>query len=89
MFVKVALHVFILRSFEYGFDSLGIICGSFGVQFFIIMLMFVIFGLGVIISLRGFIVSDYASLFAYSVLLFFVVFGFYIEWSYGRLVWVV
>lgn len=75
--VKIEYYVK-LRSFECGFNSLGFICRSFSVHFFIMMLMFVIFDLEVIMFLRV-VVSSYRSVFSYAVLLFFVVFGFYME----------
>ncbi|VDN54169.1 unnamed protein product [Dracunculus medinensis] len=62
--ISLKLHVFKLRSFECGFNSLGFICRSFSVHFFIMMLMFVIFDLEVIMFLRDLY---------YAVLLFFLV----------------
>nr|YP_007024790.1 NADH dehydrogenase subunit 3 [Aelurostrongylus abstrusus]AFT65550.1 NADH dehydrogenase subunit 3 [Aelurostrongylus abstrusus] len=76
-----------VNSFESGFLSLVKVQNSFSIHFFVIMLMFVIFDLEVVMFL-GLLVSDVSSLFAFF-LLGFVLLGFYMEWGYGKLIWVV
>uniref|UniRef100_A0A7I5U6C4 NADH-ubiquinone oxidoreductase chain 3 n=1 Tax=Strongyloides ratti TaxID=34506 RepID=A0A7I5U6C4_STRRB len=75
-------------SFESGFLSVGKIQNSFSIHFFVIMLMFVIFDLEVVMFL-GVLVSDLNSFLLFVFLLFFVFIGFYMEWYYGKLVWMV
>lgn len=77
-----------VSSFECGFVSVGKIQNSFRIHFFIMMLMFVIFDLEVVIFL-GVLVSDMSSLVGFFMLLFFIFIGFYMEWWYGKLVWLV
>ena len=75
-------------SFERGFERIGKIHNSFSIHFFIIMLIFVIFDLEVVILL-GFLVSSYYSLVMFYLIFFFILFGFYIEWFMGKLLWMV
>lgn len=77
-----------ISSFECGFSSVGKIQNSFSIHFFIIMLMFVIFDLEVVIFL-GVLISDIRSLMSFLMLLFFILGGFYIEWWYGKLIWLI
>nr|YP_010618315.1 NADH dehydrogenase subunit 3 [Clavinema parasiluri]WAX01693.1 NADH dehydrogenase subunit 3 [Clavinema parasiluri] len=74
--------------FECGFDGSGAVCVSYSIHFFIMMLMFIFFDLEVVMFLSV-IVSSYSSMISYLVLLVFVVLGFYMEWWYGKLVWLV
>nr|YP_010938381.1 NADH dehydrogenase subunit 3 [Toxocara apodemi]WLE72140.1 NADH dehydrogenase subunit 3 [Toxocara apodemi] len=77
-----------ISSFECGFVSVGKIHNSFSIHFFIMMLMFVIFDLEVVMFI-GVLVSDISSLVSFLLLLFFIFGGFYMEWWYGKLVWLV
>nr|YP_003097136.1 NADH dehydrogenase subunit 3 [Angiostrongylus costaricensis]ACT88806.1 NADH dehydrogenase subunit 3 [Angiostrongylus costaricensis] len=75
-------------SFESGFLSMVKIQNSFSIHFFIVMLMFVIFDLEIVMFL-GLLVTDVSSLLGLFFLLIFVLGGFYMEWFYGKLMWVV
>nr|YP_009312560.1 NADH dehydrogenase subunit 3 [Phocanema krabbei]AOV63322.1 NADH dehydrogenase subunit 3 [Phocanema krabbei] len=77
-----------ISSFECGFVSVGKIQNSFSIHFFIMMLMFVIFDLEVVMFL-GVLISDVSSLVSFLMLLFFILGGFYMEWWYGKLIWLV
>nr|YP_009538631.1 NADH dehydrogenase subunit 3 [Steinernema abbasi]AYV63099.1 NADH dehydrogenase subunit 3 [Steinernema abbasi]QAA11075.1 NADH dehydrogenase subunit 3 [Steinernema carpocapsae]BAV78648.1 NADH dehydrogenase subunit 3 [Steinernema carpocapsae] len=77
-----------VSSFESGFVSVGKVQNSFSIHFFVIMLMFVIFDLEVVM-LIGLLVSDFNSFFSFIMLLFFVLGGFYMEWWYGKLIWII
>nr|YP_001795392.1 NADH dehydrogenase subunit 3 [Toxocara malaysiensis]CAL80805.1 NADH dehydrogenase subunit 3 [Toxocara malaysiensis] len=77
-----------ISSFECGFVSVGKIQNSFSIHFFIMMLMFVIFDLEVVMFL-GVMVSDISSLGSFLLLLLFILGGFYMEWWYGKLVWLI
>nr|YP_009050531.1 NADH dehydrogenase subunit 3 [Parafilaroides normani]AIG23799.1 NADH dehydrogenase subunit 3 [Parafilaroides normani] len=77
-----------VSSFESGFLSLVKIQNSFSIHFFVIMLMFVIFDLEVVMFL-GLLISDFSSLCVFFLLFVFVLGGFYMEWSYGKLIWMV
>lgn len=48
--------------------------------------MFIIFDLEIVMFL-GVLVSDVNSFISFFLLFFFIVFGFYMEWFYGKLVW--
>lgn len=65
-------------SFESGFERIGKIHNSFSIHFFIIILMFVIFDLEVVI-LIGFLIGNFIFIVNFFVVLFFILFGFYIE----------
>nr|YP_010620898.1 NADH dehydrogenase subunit 3 [Toxocara vitulorum]ACM88525.1 NADH dehydrogenase subunit 3 [Toxocara vitulorum]WAX39112.1 NADH dehydrogenase subunit 3 [Toxocara vitulorum] len=77
-----------ISSFECGFVSVGKIQNSFSIHFFIMMLMFVIFDLEVVMFI-GVLVSDIGSLVGFLLLLLFILGGFYMEWWYGKLIWLV
>lgn len=77
-----------IRAFERGFMSIGKIQNSFRIHFFIIILIFVIFDLEIVIFL-GILVSDISSIISFFLIFIFVLGGFYIEWWYGKLIWVV
>nr|YP_001936466.1 NADH dehydrogenase subunit 3 [Toxocara cati]CAL80793.1 NADH dehydrogenase subunit 3 [Toxocara cati] len=77
-----------ISSFECGFVSVGKIQNSFSIHFFIMMLMFVIFDLEVVMFI-GILVSDTSSLVSFFLLLLFILGGFYMEWWYGKLVWLI
>ena len=77
-----------ISSFECGFVRVGKIQNSFSIHFFIMMLMFVIFDLEVVMFL-GILVSDLNSLIRFFMLLIFIFGGFYMEWWYGKLVWLI
>ena len=77
-----------INSFERGFISVGKIQNSFSIHFFIIILMFVIFDLEIVIFL-GILISDFFSFISFVFIIFFIIGGFYIEWYYGKLVWVI
>lgn len=68
--------------------SIGKIQNSFRIHFFIIILIFVIFDLEIVIFL-GILVSDISSIISFFLIFIFVFGGFYIEWWYGKLIWVV
>nr|ACF06381.1 NADH dehydrogenase subunit 3 [Toxocara canis] len=77
-----------ISSFECGFVSVGKIQNSFSIHFFIMMLMFVIFDLEVVMFV-GVLVSDVSSLVSFLLLMLFILGGFYMEWWYGKLVWLI
>ena len=77
-----------VSSFERGFLRLVKVQNSFSIHFFVVMLMFVIFDLEIVMFL-GLLVSDFSSFLVFLLLIFFVFGGFYIEWCYGKLIWVV
>lgn len=77
-----------VRAFESGFVSIGKIQNSFSIHFFIIILIFVIFDLEIVIFL-GVLVSDISSFIRFIIIIFFIVGGFYIEWWFGKLIWVI
>nr|YP_010575571.1 NADH dehydrogenase subunit 3 [Varestrongylus eleguneniensis]UZM11411.1 NADH dehydrogenase subunit 3 [Varestrongylus eleguneniensis] len=77
-----------VNSFESGFLSLVKVQNSFSIHFFVIMLMFVIFDLEIVMFV-GLLVSDVMSLISVFFLLVFVLGGFYMEWSYGKLLWAI
>nr|AGQ46175.1 NADH dehydrogenase subunits 3 [Bunostomum phlebotomum]QOW40483.1 NADH dehydrogenase subunit 3 [Bunostomum phlebotomum] len=74
--------------FESGFLSIGKIQNSFSIHFFVMMLMFVIFDLEIVMFL-GLLISDFSSFFSFLILMIFIFGGFYMEWWYGKLIWVV
>nr|AGY95420.1 NADH dehydrogenase subunit 3 [Hypodontus macropi] len=75
-------------AFESGFLSIGKIQNSFSIHFFIMMLMFVIFDLEIVMFL-GLLISDVSSVVSFMLLMLFIFGGFYMEWYYGKLIWVV
>lgn len=77
-----------IGAFERGFLSIGKIQNSFSIHFFVIILIFVIFDLEVVIFL-GLLISDISSFIGFLFLILFILGGFYIEWWYGKLIWVV
>nr|YP_003433881.1 NADH dehydrogenase subunit 3 [Oesophagostomum dentatum]ACX85155.1 NADH dehydrogenase subunit 3 [Oesophagostomum dentatum]BAV82769.1 NADH dehydrogenase subunit 3 [Oesophagostomum dentatum]CAQ56161.1 NADH dehydrogenase subunit 3 [Oesophagostomum dentatum] len=77
-----------VNAFESGFISVGKIQNSFSIHFFIMMLMFVIFDLEIVMFL-GLLVSDVSSIVSFIMLMLFIFGGFYMEWWYGKLVWVI
>ena len=77
-----------INAFESGFIRVGKIQNSFRIHFFIIMLIFVIFDLEIVIFL-GLIISDIRSIVRFFMLIIFIFGGFYIEWWYGKLIWII
>nr|YP_010519814.1 NADH dehydrogenase subunit 3 [Parazoniolaimus collaris]UXP34591.1 NADH dehydrogenase subunit 3 [Parazoniolaimus collaris] len=77
-----------VNAFESGFLSVGKIQNSFSIHFFIMMLMFVIFDLEIVMFL-GLLISDASSIISFLMLMLFIFGGFYMEWWYGKLIWVV
>lgn len=77
-----------ISTFERGFVSIGKVQNSFRIHFFIIILMFVIFDLEIVIFL-GLLVSDLNSLVSFLMLIMFIIGGFYMEWWYGKLTWII
>lgn len=77
-----------ISAFERGFVSVGKIQNSFRIHFFIIILIFVIFDLEIVIFL-GILVSDIRSFISFLLIFTFILGGFYIEWWYGKLIWVI
>ena len=75
-------------AFESGFVRVGIIQNSFSIHFFIIILIFVIFDLEIVIFL-GILISDFNSFLSFLIIIIFILGGFYIEWWYGKLIWVI
>nr|YP_011034488.1 NADH dehydrogenase subunit 3 [Petrovinema skrjabini]WRI57996.1 NADH dehydrogenase subunit 3 [Petrovinema skrjabini] len=75
-------------AFESGFVSVGKIQNSFSIHFFVMMLMFVIFDLEIVMFL-GLLISDMSAFVSFIMLMLFIFGGFYMEWWYGKLVWVV
>nr|QWK40677.1 NADH dehydrogenase subunit 3 [Stephanurus dentatus] len=75
-------------AFESGFVSVGKIQNSFSIHFFIMMLMFVIFDLEIVMFL-GLLISDVSSFISFMMLILFIFGGFYMEWWYGKLVWII
>lgn len=77
-----------VRAFERGFVRVGKIQNSFRIHFFIIILIFVIFDLEIVMFL-GILVSDIRSFIRFLIIFTFILGGFYIEWYYGKLIWVI
>nr|UXK95600.1 NADH dehydrogenase subunit 3 [Macropostrongyloides dissimilis] len=77
-----------ISAFESGFLSVGKIQNSFSIHFFIMMLMFVIFDLEIVMFL-GLLISDVSSVVSFLMLMLFIFGGFYMEWYYGKLIWVI
>nr|QNJ60282.1 NADH dehydrogenase subunit 3 [Phasmarhabditis hermaphrodita]QNJ60284.1 NADH dehydrogenase subunit 3 [Phasmarhabditis hermaphrodita]QNJ60286.1 NADH dehydrogenase subunit 3 [Phasmarhabditis hermaphrodita]QNJ60288.1 NADH dehydrogenase subunit 3 [Phasmarhabditis hermaphrodita]QNJ60290.1 NADH dehydrogenase subunit 3 [Phasmarhabditis hermaphrodita] len=77
-----------ISAFECGFVSVGKIQNSFSIHFFIMMLMFVIFDLEIVMFL-GVLVSDMSSFISFLLMFLFIFVGFYMEWWYGKLIWVI
>nr|ANG44574.1 NADH dehydrogenase subunit 3 [Angiostrongylus cantonensis] len=77
-----------VNSFESGFLSLVKIQNSFSIHFFVLMLMFVIFDLEIVMFL-GLLVVDVSLVVSFFMLFLFVLGGFYMEWFFGKLIWVV
>nr|YP_003097111.1 NADH dehydrogenase subunit 3 [Angiostrongylus cantonensis]ACT88794.1 NADH dehydrogenase subunit 3 [Angiostrongylus cantonensis] len=77
-----------VNSFESGFLSLVKVQNSFSIHFFVLMLMFVIFDLEIVMFL-GLLVVDVSSVVSFFMLFLFVLGGFYMEWFFGKLIWVV
>lgn len=77
-----------VRAFERGFIRIGKIQNSFRIHFFIIILIFVIFDLEIVIFL-GILVSDIRSFVRFLLIFTFIFGGFYMEWWYGKLIWVI
>nr|YP_010519766.1 NADH dehydrogenase subunit 3 [Macroponema beveridgei]UXP34543.1 NADH dehydrogenase subunit 3 [Macroponema beveridgei] len=77
-----------VNAFESGFLSVGKIQNSFSIHFFIMMLMFVIFDLEIVMFL-GLLISDISSVVSFLMLMLFIFGGFYMEWWYGKLIWVI
>nr|NP_851333.1 NADH dehydrogenase subunit 3 [Cooperia oncophora]AAO91762.1 NADH dehydrogenase subunit 3 [Cooperia oncophora] len=77
-----------VSTFESGFVSLSKVQNSFSIHFFVIMLMFVIFDLEIVMFL-GLVLSDFSAFVGFFMLMFFIMMGFYMEWWYGKLIWVI
>nr|UFQ24449.1 NADH dehydrogenase subunit 3 [Pingus sinensis] len=77
-----------LGAFECGFVGLGKLQNSFSIHFFLVMLMFIIFDLEVVMFL-GVMISDFSLILSFLCLFVFVLGGFYMEWAYGKLTWLV
>lgn len=77
-----------LISFERGFERIGKIHSSFSIHFFIVMLIFVIFDLEVVM-LIGLLIRNFTFFVGFFVVLIFVLGGFYMEWYFGKLAWLV
>nr|YP_009024232.1 NADH dehydrogenase subunit 3 [Oesophagostomum columbianum]AGL61174.1 NADH dehydrogenase subunit 3 [Oesophagostomum columbianum] len=75
-------------AFESGFMSIGKIQNSFSIHFFVMMLMFVVFDLEIVMFL-GLLISDFSSFMSFLMLILFIFGGFYMEWWYGKLIWVI
>ena len=75
-------------TFERGFVRLNKVQNSFRIHFFVIMLMFVIFDLEIVIFL-GLMLRDFNSFISFLLLILFILIGFYIEWWYGKLIWII
>nr|UWI71666.1 NADH dehydrogenase subunit 3 [Strongyloides fuelleborni fuelleborni] len=75
-------------AYECGFATVGKIQSSFSIHFFVIMLLFVLFDLEVVMFV-GVLVTDVNSLSTFLLLVVFIAGGFYMEWWYGKLRWVV
>lgn len=77
-----------VSAFERGFIRIGKIQNSFSIHFFIMILIFVIFDLEIVMFL-GILVSDIRSFIRFLLIFLFIFGGFYIEWWYGKLIWVI
>jgi NADH-ubiquinone oxidoreductase chain 3 len=73
------------RAFERGFLRVGKVQSSFGVHFFLILLMFVVFDVEVVLLL-GLLLGDFSSFFCFCFVFFFLLFGLYLEWFFNKLV---
>ena len=77
-----------VSAYECGFATVGKIQSRFRIHFFVIILLFVLFDLEVVMFI-GVLVADTNSLATFLLLLLFIMGGFYMEWYYGKLRWVV
>jgi len=75
-----------IYSFECGFDGIGLFQNCLNINFFFIMLIFVLFDLELVLFL-GFLISDFGSSFLFFIYFFFILFSFYLEWFLGKLFW--
>nr|NP_954725.1 NADH dehydrogenase subunit 3 [Dirofilaria immitis]CAD61199.2 NADH dehydrogenase subunit 3 [Dirofilaria immitis] len=76
-----------VSSYECGFDVCKKVHVGFNLVFFSIVLLFVVFELEVIIFV--FLVQgDLFSVFSFFMFFFYVVLSFYMEWSFGKLIWI-
>nr|YP_010708748.1 NADH dehydrogenase subunit 3 [Cruznema tripartitum]WCR50915.1 NADH dehydrogenase subunit 3 [Cruznema tripartitum] len=77
-----------VSTFECGFVSVGKVQNSFSIHFFIMMIMFVIFDLEIVMFL-GILFSDFSSFVGFFFVFIFILGGFYMEWWYGKLIWLI
>lgn len=71
-------------SFESGFQRIGLVQNSFRVQFFMILLLFVVFDLEIVLF-AGVLVCGNFSFFIFFFIFFFVTLGVYLEWYFNKL----
>nr|YP_009249446.1 NADH dehydrogenase subunit 3 [Dirofilaria repens]AKU47227.1 NADH dehydrogenase subunit 3 [Dirofilaria repens]AOP18652.1 NADH dehydrogenase subunit 3 [Dirofilaria repens] len=76
-----------LSSYECGFDVCKKVHVGFNLVFFSIVLLFVVFELEVVIFIF-LVYGDYYSMFSFFLFFSYVVFSFYMEWFFGKLVWI-
>nr|YP_004934855.1 NADH dehydrogenase subunit 3 [Onchocerca flexuosa]AEE11953.1 NADH dehydrogenase subunit 3 [Onchocerca flexuosa] len=75
-----------LSSYECGFDVVKKVHVGFSLVFFSIVLLFVVFELEVLIFII-LIQGDFYSMLSFFLFFFYVVFSFYMEWYFGKLIW--
>nr|AOW68749.1 NADH dehydrogenase subunit 3 [Plectus acuminatus] len=75
-----------LSSFESGFTSVGMSQKSFSLQFFLLMVVFIIFDIEVVLLL-GFVVKDFWSSVGMMMVIAFILGGLFLEWKTGKLIW--
>lgn len=74
--------------FESGFIRVFKIHISFSIHFFVIVILFVLFDLEVVMLLR-ILIRNTNRVLVFFYLIFFVFLGFYLEWLFGKLVWII
>lgn len=75
-----------MSSFERGFTRVGIRQKSFSLQFFLLMVVFIIFDIEVVLLL-GFVVKDFWSRVGIIIVIVFILGGLFLEWKTGKLIW--
>jgi len=74
-----------LTSFESGFTSVGMSQKSFSLQFFLLIVVFIIFDIEVVLLL-GFVVKDFWGRIGIMIVVGFVLGGLFLEWKTGKLI---
>jgi len=74
-----------LSPFERGFTRVGIRQKSFSLQFFLLIVVFIIFDIEVVLLL-GFVVKDFWRRVGIIIVIVFILGGLFLEWKTGKLI---